>query len=70
MPTWNKVATVDALNETARAVEASGIKEYHPRTTPEQAHRILADILIGRRSSVKVYGHAECIANGATSSAC
>ena len=30
MPSWKKVAIVDDLNETVRALAISGIKQRHP----------------------------------------
>ena len=58
MPSWKKVAIVDDLNETVRALAISGIKQRHPNATNEEIKRMLADILLGPELAEKVYGNA------------
>lgn len=58
MPAWKKIAMVDSLNETVKLLAVSGIKQRHPEATPEQIHRMLADIILGAELAQKVYGHA------------
>ena len=58
MPSWKKFALVDDLNETVKAFAKSGIKQRHPDATPEQIHRLLADLMLGAELARKVYDHA------------
>lgn len=56
MPPWKKFAIVDDLNETVKTLAISGIKQHHPNATPEQIHRILAELMLGVELAQKVYG--------------
>ena len=56
MPSWKKIAMVDSLNETVRTLAISGIKDRNPKATPEQIHRMLADLMLGAELAHKVYG--------------
>ena len=58
MPSWKKIAAVDDLNETVRALATSGIKEEYPNASPDQIRRILADRILGPELAAKVYDHA------------
>lgn len=59
MPAWKKIAIVNDLNETVKALAVSGIKQRHPEATPEQVRRMLADLMLGTELAQKVYGHAQ-----------
>ena len=58
MTTWKKFAIVDGLNETVKTLAVSGIKQRHPNATPQQVHRMLADLMLGADLARKVYDHA------------
>ena len=58
MPAWKKIAIVDDLNETIKTLAISGIKQRHPNATPDQARRMLADMMLGEEVARKVYDHA------------
>jgi hypothetical protein len=58
MPAWRKFLMVDSLNETVKTLAMSGIKQRHPEATPEQVHRMLADLILGAELARKVYDHA------------
>lgn len=58
MPAWKKIAIVDGLNETVKTLAISGIKQRHPNATPEQVHRMLAELMLGAELARKVYDHA------------
>ncbi len=58
MPSWKKVAVVDGLNETVKALAVSGIKERHPNATPQEISRMLAELMLGAELARKVYDHA------------
>ena len=58
MPAWKKISIVNDLNETVKAMAVSGIKQRHPNATPEQIHRMLADLMLGVELARKVYDHA------------
>lgn len=57
MPAWKKLAVVDGLNETVKALAVSGIRQRHPTATPEQIHRMLADLILGKELARRVYDH-------------
>ncbi len=59
MPAWKKLAVIDGLNETVRALAISGIKERHPNATPQEIHRMLAELILGAELAQKVYDHAK-----------
>jgi hypothetical protein len=59
MPAWKKLAVVEGLNETVRALAVSGIKERHPNATPQEVKRMLADLILGVELAKKVYDRAK-----------
>ena len=59
MPAWKKISIVNDLNETVNTLAISGIKQRHPDATPEQIHRMLADLMLGAELARKVYDHAK-----------
>jgi hypothetical protein len=59
MPSWKKIAVMEALNETVRALAMTGIKQRHPNATPAQVRRMLADLILGVDLARKVYDHAK-----------
>lgn len=58
MPAWKKISVVDELNEMVKTMAISGLKERHPEATPQQIHRLLADLMLGPELAQKVYDHA------------
>jgi len=58
MPAWKKISMVNDLNETIKTLAVSGIKERHPNATPQEIHRILAELILGAELARKVYDHA------------
>lgn len=58
MPAWKKMSIVNDLNETVKTLAISGIKQRHPHATPEQVHRMLADLILGAELARKVYDRA------------
>ena len=58
MTTWKKFAILDGLNETVKTLAVSGIKQRHPDATPQQIHRMLAELMLGEELARKVYDHA------------
>ena len=58
MPAWKKFAIVDGLNETVKTLALSGIKQRHPKATPQQIQRMLAELMLGTELARKVYDHA------------
>jgi hypothetical protein len=58
MPAWKKIAIVNDLNETVKALAVSGIKQRHPSAAPEQIRRMLAGLMLGEELARKVYDHA------------
>jgi hypothetical protein len=58
MPTWKKFAIVDGLNEMVKTLATTGIKQRNPHATPEQIHRMLAELMLGEELARKVYDRA------------
>ena len=58
MPAWKKISIVNDLNETVKTLAVSGIKERHPNATPQEIHRMLAELMLGAELARKVYDHA------------
>jgi len=58
MPAWKKLSIVDGLNETVKILATTGIKQRNPNATPEQVHRMLAELMLGVELARKVYDHA------------
>jgi hypothetical protein len=58
MPAWKKFTMIDSLNETVKTLAISGLKQRHPEATPEQIHRMLADLMLGVELARKVYDYA------------
>jgi hypothetical protein len=58
MPAWKKLSIVDGLNETVKTLATTGIKQRNPNATPEQVHRMLAELMLGVELARKVYDHA------------
>ena len=58
MPSCKKMAMVDSLNETVKALALGGIRQRHPDATPEQLRRMLAEMMLGAELARKVYDRA------------
>lgn len=58
MPSWKKISIMEGLNETVKGLAISGIKERHPNATPQEIHRMLAELILGAELARKVYDHA------------
>ncbi len=58
MPAWKKISIVNDLNTTVQTLAISGIKERHPNATPQEIHRMLAELRLGTELAKKVYDHA------------
>jgi hypothetical protein len=59
MPSWKKISIMEGLNETVKTLAISGIKERHPNATPQEIHRMLAELILGAELAQKVYDHAK-----------
>jgi hypothetical protein len=59
MPPWKKMGIVDGLSETVKTLAMAGIKQRNPNATPEQTHRMLAELMLGSELARKVYDHAK-----------
>jgi len=55
-PVWKKWELVNQLNQTARTLALSGLRERHPQVTPEILQRLLADMVLGPELAERVYG--------------
>jgi hypothetical protein len=56
MPAWKKFTLVCDLNEMVKTLAVSGIRQRHPDATPQQIHRMYAEMMLGRELAQKVYG--------------
>ena len=50
------MAAVDGMNNLLRALAVAGIRKAHPKATPDQVRRLLADRMLGPELAAKVYG--------------
>jgi hypothetical protein len=55
-PSWRKIEMVGQMNATVRTIMISGLKNRYPHDPPELLHRRLADLLLGPRLAMRVYG--------------
>ena len=55
-PAWRKLALVGQLNQTARTLAWSGLRQRHPEASPETLRRLFADLLLGPELAARVYG--------------
>lgn len=55
-PAWRKLEMVAQLNDMARTLALSGLRQRHPDATPEELRRRLADLLLGAELAARVYG--------------
>jgi hypothetical protein len=46
---------VGQLNQTVRTLALSGLRQRHPRATPPQLRRQLADLLLGPALAAQVF---------------
>jgi len=58
MPSWKKMGIVDGLNETVKTLAIAGIRQRSPNATPEQIHRMLAELMLGEDLARKVFDRA------------
>jgi len=55
-PPWRKLELVSQLNQMARTLALSGLRQRYPQATPEELRRRLADLLLGQDLAARVYG--------------
>lgn len=55
-PSWRKLEMLAQLNQAAQTLALSGLRQRHPKATPQELRRRLADLLLGRTLAEQVYG--------------
>lgn len=55
-PGWRKLQLSDQLHLSLRMLALAGLRARHPRASPEELRRRLADMLLGPALAEKVYG--------------
>jgi hypothetical protein len=55
-PAWKKIEMLGQLNQMAKTLAMTGLKQRHPKASPEELRRRLADLLLGSELAEKVYG--------------
>ena len=55
-PAWRKLQMVDQLNQAARVLALSGLRQRYPHATPAELRRRLADLVLGAELAARVYG--------------
>jgi len=55
-PAWRKLELLDQLNQMARTLALSGLRQRYPQAPPEELRRRLADLLLGSELAARVYG--------------
>lgn len=56
LPAWRKLEMVGQLNQMVRTLALSGLRQRHTQATPEELHRLLADLLLGPELAARAYG--------------
>ena len=60
-PVWRKLELLAQLNELARALALSGLRQRYPDAGPEELRRRLADLLLGPELAAAAYGPLEAV---------
>jgi hypothetical protein len=55
-PPWRKLEMLGQLNQAARTLVLSGLRQRYPQATPQELRRHLADLLLGPTLAAQVYG--------------
>jgi len=55
-PPWKKFAAIDDTTRAMRELALIGLKERHPRASPEELRRRLAGLLLGEDLAERVFG--------------
>lgn len=55
-PAWKKLEIASQLNQMARTLALSGLRERWPDATAEELQRYLADMLLGPELAERAYG--------------
>ena len=63
-PVWKKWELVNQLNQTARTLALSGLRERHPHAASEVLQRLLADMILGPELAERVYGPCPTLIQG------
>ncbi len=56
VPSWRKLEMVDQLNQSVKLMVLSGLRQRFPNENEDHLHRRLADLLLGEKLAMKVYG--------------
>lgn len=59
LPPWKKMEMLAQLNQTARSLALSGLRQRHPNAGILELQRYLADLLLGEELAKKVYGEPQ-----------
>ena len=55
-PAWRKPLMLQQLNDMARALALSGLRQRYPDATPEELRRRLAGLVLGPQLAARAYG--------------
>ena len=55
-PPWRKMEMLGQMNQTAKTLALSGLRQRYPQATLLELHRRLADLLLGSSLAAQVYG--------------
>jgi hypothetical protein len=55
-PAWRKMRALGQLNDMAKTLVLSDLRERHPHATDAELRRLLADRLLGKELAAVVYG--------------
>jgi len=56
LPPWRKLEQVSQMTETLRQLSLMGLQMRYPSASPEELHRRLAALWLGRKWSRRLYG--------------
>lgn len=55
-PPWRKLQMMGQLNNSARTMMMSGLRERYPHASDTELRRRLADLVLGPEVALKIYG--------------
>jgi hypothetical protein len=55
-PVWRKLQLMSQLNDMARTLALSGLREQYPQATEAELQRLLAARLLGEKLAASAYG--------------
>ena len=65
-PAWRKLEMLAQLNDMARNLALSGLRQRYPDADTQELRRRLADLLLGQALALQVFGPLQATRRGTT----